>query len=467
MTEQQGILGVAVIGLGDRAKNVLRLFFDNHCAGLCNLVDHAQAQVTLIDLDTYGGMDLKIKHDNLYPGRPTILMSVNEVEPEGGALFVRKPLVAKQLMAALNEARVRLDAEQADEVLHSEQKKSRRHTARGRGLGAGSAGEAARVVPASSSATTVTATRPPPTVDRKAAPPPAAASGTGSAEQAPERALSEPPPFGRRPAAAAPRSKPVKTRTAKPASAGGVAGAAGQIDDSTAALFVGSAPDIDPDDPEAVAGAKYCGKLYLQGYLLKACRDAEASRVPMTLTGLWRTMIIDPVTRTASYELSLSQLRSLCIVPVKEGEVFIDKLTAGREHPDAVDPEKWHREPLDAFLWRIALWTSRGRVPETCDLRAQVFIRHWPNMTRLQASPHGLRIAALWVKRPYGLLQTAELLGIPQRFVFAFYSAAWAIDLAGQGRRQSDQLVETDPPPPSPRKGLLGRILSRLRGRHQ
>ena len=242
---------------------------------------------------------------------------------------------------------------------------------------------------------------------------------------------------------------------------------AGQIDDSAVALFVGSAPDIDPDDPEAVAGAKYCGKLYLQGYLLQACRDAEASRVPMTLTGLWRTMIIDPVTRTVSYELSLSQLRSLCIVPVKEGEVFIDKLTAGRERPDVIDPDKWQQEPLDAFLWRIALWTSRGRVPETCDLRAQVFLKHWPDMTRLQASPHALRIAALWVKRPYGLLQTAELLGIPQRFVFAFYSAAWAIDLAGQGRRQSDQLVEADPPPPSPRKGLLGRILSRLRGRGQ
>jgi hypothetical protein len=432
-------------------------------------VDHAQAQVTLIDLDTYGGMDLKVKHDNLYPGRPTILMSVNVVEPEVGALFVRKPLVAKQLMAALNEVRVRLDAQQADEVLHSEQKKSRRHTERGRGLGAASAGKAGSSAPSSSSATTVTVPPPPPPppAARKVAPPPAAAAGTGGAEQTPERALNEPPPFGRRPAAAAPRPKPAKPRTARPASAGGVAAAAGQIDDSAAALFVGSAPDIDPDDPEAVASAKYCGKLYLQGYLLKACRDAEASRVPMTLTGLWRTMIIDPVTRMVSYELSLSQLRSLCIVPVKEGEVFIDKLTAGRERPDAVDPDKWHQEPLDAFLWRIALWTSRGRVPETCDLRAQVFIKHWPNMTRLQASPHALRIAALWVRRPYGLLQTAELLGIPQRFVFAFYSAAWAIELAGQGRRQSDQLVETDPPPPSPRKGLLGRILSRLRGRHQ
>lgn len=489
MTETQDAIGVAVLGLGDRAKNVLRLFFDNHCRGLCSLVDHAQAQVTLIDLDAYGGMDLKIKHDNLYPGRPTILMSVNEMKPEGHSLFVRKPLVAKQLLAALNEAKVRLDAQKTDEALHGEQTKGRhlgedrqqprQRPAEDRAARRGVSGAGASAEQPSAAATVASPSRPasarpipkPGTGSEPGSQPkPAAVVGAEAVARTPVRAASEPAPFGRQ---LPPTPTPVPPEpaepppTAKTSSTGGVAAAAGQIDDDSSVLFVGSAPDIDPNDPEAVAGAKYCGKLYLQGYLIKACHDAEAGRTPMTLTGLWRTIVIDPVTRTISYEVSLSQLRSLCIVPVKVGEVFIETLSSRGDRPDVIDPGRWHKEPLDGFLWRIALWTSRGRVPEHCDLRAQVFIKHWPDMTRLQASPHALRIAALWVKRPYGLLQTAKLLGIPQRFVFAFYSAAWAIDLAGQGRRQSDQLVETDPPPPSPRKGLLGRILSRLRGRHQ
>ncbi len=47
----------------------------------------------------------------------------------------------------------------------------------------------------------------------------------------------------------------------------------------------------------------------------------------------------------------------------------------------------------------------------------------WPTLTRLASIPHALRIAALLYDHPYPLADAARLLGIEQRYVFAFYSA--------------------------------------------
>jgi hypothetical protein len=63
------------------------------------------------------------------------------------------------------------------------------------------------------------------------------------------------------------------------------------------------------------------------------------------------------------------------------------------------------------------------------DLKRPVYLKHWPNLTRVQRTPNAMRVAALWATRGAGLVETAELLKIPQRHVFAFYSAALAADL--------------------------------------
>lgn len=84
---------------------------------------------------------------------------------------------------------------------------------------------------------------------------------------------------------------------------------------------------------------------------------------------------------------------------------------------------------FDAILWRLALETSKGRLPKGTDLNKEYYLRSWPNMTRFQPTPHAMRIAALWATRGASLLETAKLLEIPQRYVFAFYNAALSTDL--------------------------------------
>lgn len=84
---------------------------------------------------------------------------------------------------------------------------------------------------------------------------------------------------------------------------------------------------------------------------------------------------------------------------------------------------------FDATLWKLGMTTAKGRLPVGTDVTKAFFLKSWPNMTRLQRSPFSLRIAALWATRGASLLETARILEIPQRYVFAFYNAALATDI--------------------------------------
>jgi hypothetical protein len=84
---------------------------------------------------------------------------------------------------------------------------------------------------------------------------------------------------------------------------------------------------------------------------------------------------------------------------------------------------------LDALLWRAGMETAQGRLPEGVSPARTVYLKHWPNLTRLHNTPHALRIAALWATRGGTLLDTAATLRVAQRHVFAFYNAALALDL--------------------------------------
>jgi hypothetical protein len=71
---------------------------------------------------------------------------------------------------------------------------------------------------------------------------------------------------------------------------------------------------------------------------------------------------------------------------------------------------------------------------------------------------------ALWAQQPRSLLDTANALNIPQRYVFAFYSAACSLQQAGEARRAVDTLIAPPTIEKSKFRGLFGNLLDRLRG---
>ena len=131
--------------------------------------------------------------------------------------------------------------------------------------------------------------------------------------------------------------------------------------------------------------------------------------------------------------------------------------------PEKYDPEMV--QSLDSFLWKLALWTSKGRLPINANLYTRFYLTRWPNMARLLLTPHSMRVAALMVSGPRTLLNIAEVLGIRQQYVFAFFSATMALGIVEKVVRQRKAQSEDVPAELVPRhhSSFLGGILRRLR----
>jgi hypothetical protein len=270
----------------------------------------------------------------------------------------------------------------------------------------------------------------------------AASDTTGAVSPKPAQAAS---PEKTRPAAAPPRPKARKTTSIM-----------GSAKEQT---FVGTAPDIDPQDPAQTAKIYYDPDHYLQGPLQQALNLAVRYNRNVAIEGPWPAMellIQERKIRVASEE---RRLRSHCTLPDAMLEVALrqfdgeSKLDGGSQ-----------AYSLPALFWKVALWASRGRLPVGTSLSQPIYLRRWPNFTRLDVTPYALAIAALWAEQPRSLIDTAEHLQIPQRYVFAFYSAANSLQLAGETRRAVDTLIAPPEIVASDRRDLFGRLLDRLRG---
>jgi hypothetical protein len=120
-------------------------------------------------------------------------------------------------------------------------------------------------------------------------------------------------------------------------------------------------------------------------------------------------------------------------------------------------------QSMEAFVWKLAIWTSKGRFPDVIDIHNQVYLKRWPNFTRLVVTPHALRIAALLMQGPRSMLNIASVLNIKPKFVFVFVSACYALDLMGQSQRKSDELVVPEKIEPTKKQILFSKILNKLR----
>ncbi len=244
---------------------------------------------------------------------------------------------------------------------------------------------------------------------------------------------------------------------APPTAASSAAAPGADIDDENASLLVGTSADVDPADPNTWARAWYAPDTFLLAHLQRAAAQADARAHAVSMSGVWGTWIIPPGNGPIHVGMADRQLRSLCVVSMDATDVRLAPADGDSAHSDSPDVTT-----RDALLWKIALWSARGRVPKGTALDQPVYLKHWPDLNALTPLPHALRIAALWLNHPLSLLELAERLAVPQRYVFSFYTACAAINLAGPARRAADGLIEAPAVPPSTLHALMSRLSNRL-----
>ena len=117
---------------------------------------------------------------------------------------------------------------------------------------------------------------------------------------------------------------------------------------------------------------------------------------------------------------------------------------------------------LESFLWTSSLLASYGRLPITLNLDKKTALKYWPSFARIEAFPYSMRIAALWHHSPDTLMEIANKLAIPQRYVFAFYNGAVALDLVEHDPKKVKKQIKAQPKKKG--SGLISRLFKRLLG---
>lgn len=370
MKSNTGPVRVAVVGIDGRALRSLEMYFQERSSSYV-LSDERLADVCIIDLDATNSKSLFQQHRQSYPDRPTIILSVS-YKNISDTFFVRKPLHISSLSRALSEASSFISYVKA----------------------------------ANSSQ---------PFYVQDAAPKPLPV-------KKPEKVV-----FYRDKSESS--SQPNITTVAK-------AGLDALPSANESGIMYVTKDDMifNPDSSAFLKEIQYKPVELLQGYVQQAYAEAIRQQRDVRLEGPWRPITIYHELQELGVQKNIRHLYAMSFMRIDPQEVSITVLKKRRVQTALMDSESRGelRMPIEQFLWKLALRTSRGRVPVGSNFYAPVKLSRWPDLSRNAITPHAFKIAALWVKHPMSLLHTADVLKIPLRYVFVFYSAAQAANLIEQ-----------------------------------
>ena len=408
---------IAFLGVDERSKSAYQLFFENITPVQYDLIDDCEkAQLCLIDKDSYNVQKQYDDLTNNHPDKYILVLSILEHAcTHEKEFFLQKPIKRESLQELLNKISgyisgktiIKTHAPSRSQIKDTVKKISEKYRKK--------------------------------TEPKK--PAPVAKPVTKAKEST-----------------VVPIKKAPKAATAN-------AGKLMKIENEE--YFVGTHSDIDINDPQQLQKIFYSPEKLLQSSMEKAREKSQESGKIAQLNIMDHVFYFDAENHKVHSTVSSSVIRHLCVVHQDEAPTLTLKPESFRSDLAFIlkaNEKKTHRKhswSMDAFLWVITLWCSRGRVPVGTDITRPVYLMEWPNLTRLEQIPHAARIAALIYDQPRTLFDTAKQLGIRQRYVFAFYSACKVIGLSGVSVRDVDRLFEAEIPK-NKNKSILSKLLGKL-----
>ncbi len=399
--KNQTSLKVALYGMDQRSYKMMSLYLKGPCKGLATVVNETEAEIDLLDADHIKARELLDQLQSKTPTRPIIILSLEEIRLEG-TIYVKKPVKMNDIIAALKLAK---------ESLGARSKKN-------------------KVTPIKVVSEALDPAPVKKTIEEVAERKQAATKHIDNEE----------------------KNKVSKHRTAR------------DLTESNFSAYIGNIEGVDFSDSEQVLKASYNPKSYFLGYVQSALKACKANNRVLKLNSSWKPLIIFPNTHEVWLDAEDKQLRAFAGLAIKNNGAKSMSLSPIDQDVSSLNNKMEGFYDIDHFLWKLAVWTSKGRYPDNLDINKPVYLVQWPNFTRLVVTPHAMRIAALLIEEPRTAMNIAKVLSIKPQYVFVFISAANVLGLVGQARRQVDELIAAPEVKPSKTKGLLSRILSRLRG---
>lgn len=408
MDRNKSPLKVALHGMDERSCKMMTMYLQGPCKGVAAVVSIGNADADIFDADSISGQKLLNEYLAKNIEKPVIVLSLNEISLPN-VLAVKKPVKTDEMLAALAKAKSLLE--------QRVQKKNADDGLAASGISE-KASSAASVIPGQLDNHTV-----------------------------------EKPELKKFVINSDEQKKTSKHQAAM------------QLNEKGFGAFIGNVPGLDVNDPKQFAKAVYNPKEYFQGYVESAFKVSLSKGQIRQLNSGWNPLIIFPQTHEVWLDVDENQLRAFAGLVINHTLGSKMSITPLSQELSAINRSLEKFQSTDAFIWKIACWASKGRYPMAIDIRRPVYLKQWPNFTRLLVTPHALRISALLIQGPRTLPDIAEVLNIKPQYVFVFISAACALGLAGQVKRDADVLLQSPDIKPNKNQGVLSRILSTLLGK--
>lgn len=235
-------------------------------------------------------------------------------------------------------------------------------------------------------------------------------------------------------------------------------------------LAVVRAQNTAPDNlAQSESDIYYKPETLLQSIIHTAYKEALKKNImveiDLKIKNDWGSITFFPGLNKVATDFSDQQLKYICGTPlfcietnvIRYDEVKTNKMESARK----LDSQLLSCE---TFLWKVALWTSNGRLPEGVNLHTPYRLRRWPNFTRLKKIPHSFSMAALFSQKPLNINLILKVSDISQEYIYSFFSCAYALDLleTTASHDTNGDLLQSAAQK-NPKRGLFERIVNKLK----
>ncbi len=185
----------------------------------------------------------------------------------------------------------------------------------------------------------------------------------------------------------------------------------------------GSLPDVNLDSAHERRRAYFSLDGLLLPWVLRCVHQGNETGLVQQVLGVPGALFYLPAEKVFLVGIDADLLLQLTRTRFGFDEISLQERSADAELPHG------RKVAADELLWQLALFTARGRVPDTLSAEQPKLLDEMPDFERLLETPHAKSIAELWQSQRLSAQNIASMLGVPQRFVFSFFVAADAIGL--------------------------------------
>ena len=189
----------------------------------------------------------------------------------------------------------------------------------------------------------------------------------------------------------------------------------------------GNAPDVNMHEPDQRRRGFFKDDSTLLAILLEVIDEGETQGMPVEITGLPGTLAYLPEHKKFLFDFSEELLVPLALTRFGYQELTLKV----RPDLDVARPSISDAKVIvidsDKLIWKLALWTSKGRLNRSIDPEKPCRLSKKLDFDELLAIPHATTIASLWGRHSLSVLEVVKVLKINQRYVFSFMTAANAV----------------------------------------